>query len=168
MENKVIDAKALPIPMLGEEQGKYKGDTFELVKYDYGVLYHVYNSMDLIIRPSQHATYGFLCDIIDNHEKYENELSGEEKELFELHLSQCFLVLNAPLFLFSDMKLHAKVVKALVDGLNEMYDDAMNAELKKEDVNANNDFAEAFAAQEEIKKAIKDFDDGTDKGEKQG
>lgn len=164
MENKVIDAKALPIPMLGKELGKYKGDTFELVKYEYGVLYHVYNSMDLIIRPSQTSTYTFLCDIIDNHEKYEAELTGEEKDLFELHISECFLVLNAPLFLFSDMKLYTKVATALFEGLNEIANDAMNEPLRDEDAEANNDFAKAIKAESTIRDIITDAENGEVKG----
>ena len=163
MENNVIDSKALPIPMLGNELGKYKGDTFELVKYEYGVLFHVYNSMDLIIRPSQTSTYSFLCDIIDNHERYEKELTGEEKELFELHLNECFLVLHVPLFLFSDMKLFTKVATALFEGLGEMVSDAMSEDLKEEDAQANKDFAEAMKAQEVIKRAVSEAEYGTDK-----
>lgn len=163
MENKVIDIKALPIPMLGKELGKYKGDTFELVKYEYGVLYHVYNSMDLIIRPTQTSAHAFLCDIIDNHEKYENELTDEERDLFELNISKCFLVLNAPLFLFSDMKLFCKVADSLFEGLQEMVDGALNADLKEEDAQANIEFAKALDAENTIKKNLDLFDNGKDK-----
>lgn len=164
MENKVIDVKALPIPMLGKELGKFNGDTFELVKYEYGVLYHVYNSMDLIIRPSQTSAFAFLCDIIDNHEKYEKELTEEERDLFELNISKCFLVLNAPLFLFSDMKLFCKVADSLFEGLQEMVDGALNADLKEEDAQANIEFAKALDAENTIKNNIDLLANGKDKG----
>ena len=39
-----------PIPEMGMELERFEGDTFFLAEYEDGILYHVYNSMDLVIR----------------------------------------------------------------------------------------------------------------------
>ena len=78
MENKMIDEKVLPIPMLGKELGRFEGSTFYIAEYEYGILFHVYNSMDLIVRPGQSSCYETLADYVRNKEVYE-KLEGKEK-----------------------------------------------------------------------------------------
>ena len=97
VEKVVEDVTALPIPKLGKELGRFEGETFYIAEHENGVLYHVYNSMDLIIRPNITSGYETLVDLVRNQELY-NKLTGEEKESFELTFQQyltCYLCLHS-------------------------------------------------------------------------
>ena len=76
MENK-IDDKVLPIPMLGKEIDRFEGDTFYIAEHEYGALFHVYNSMDLIIRKGHTSAFESIVDLVRNKELY-STLSEED------------------------------------------------------------------------------------------
>lgn len=115
-EEKVIDNNALPIPELGKELKSYNGSTFAITVHEFGILYHVYNSMDLVIRPSQESAYYTLLDIVEQSEVY-NEKTEEEKTNFDLYVSAITYVLNMPLFAFTDADFLFKTASNVIDFL---------------------------------------------------
>ena len=141
-EIKVIDDKVLPIPMLGKELGRFDGKTFYIAEHEYGVLYHVYNSMDLIVRPSQTATYSTLVDLIHSQDIVAN-YDKEEMEMYESYISA------VAEFMFN-------TAKSAIDFLYKLQKEAEDAPLQEETPKENEEFKNAALAIETIKEAAKE------------
>lgn len=152
---KVVDSKVLPIPQLGKELGRFEGETFYIAEHTNGVLYHVYNSMDLIIRPNITSGYETLLDLVRNQELY-NKLTGEEKELFELNISAISYILSLPTFVFSSSELTFDIAEIIIKFLQKTFDDAMNKPLQDEEFEKDREFQDAVLGLEEIKNSLKE------------
>lgn len=155
MENKMIDEKVLPIPMLGKELGRFEGSTFYIAEYEYGILFHVYNSMDLIVRPGQSSCYETLADYVRNKETYE-KLEGKENEMFYLNLSAITYILTSPLYAFSSAEFTYELATCIVTNLEKAISKSLNdVELQEETPEENKAFKEAVIGMETIKDTIK-------------
>lgn len=153
-EEKVIDKKVLPIPMLGKEIDRIEGETFYLALHEYGVLYHVYNSMDLIIRQNSTAAYAFLSDLITEKHFY-LDVDGEEKDLFEGILYQTSILLSIPRIVFSDIDLYNILSKEMFDFLKNQTE-KLDAPLQEETPKENMEFEKATIALETLKESVKE------------
>ena len=151
-EEKVIDKKVLPIPMLGKEIDRIEGETFYLALHEYGVLYHVYNSMDLIIRQNSTAAYAFLSDLIKEKHFY-LDVDGEEKDLFEGILFQTSILLSIPRIVFSDINLYNILSKEMLDFLNKQTKN-LEAPLQDETPKENIEFEKTAMALETLKEEV--------------
>lgn len=151
----LIDSKALPIPMLGKELGRMESETFYIAEHEYGVLYHVYNSMDLIIRPNQTSAYETLVDLVRNHKEW-NQKAREEKEKLETYISAVAYVLGLPLIAFVDEEFLFKTATSVIELLQKLQKDIENSVLQEETPKENEEFKEATLALERIKEASKE------------
>lgn len=152
MENKkeeLIDSKALPIPMLGKELARLEGDTFYLVEHEHGVLFHVYNSMDIIVRRRETSVFYVLRDLIRNKDLY-NSLSGEEKENFQTNIKAIMYVLTCPLYAFADRKLLYTIATEIVRSINEQAEEAENVSIQDETIEEDGMFRDAVLATQEL------------------
>ena len=151
----MIDEKVLPIPMLGKELGRFEGSTFYIAEYEYGILFHVYNSMDLIVRPGQSSCYEMLADFVRNKEVYE-KLEGKEKEMFYLNLSAITYILTSPLYAFSSAEFTYELATCIVTNLEKAISKSLNdVEIQEETPEENKAFKEAVIGMETIKDTIK-------------
>lgn len=153
-EKKVIDKKVLPIPMLGKEIDRIEGETFYLALHEYGVLYHVYNSMDLIIRQNSTAAYAFLSDLIKEKHFY-LDVDGEEKDLFEGILFQTSILLSIPRIVFSDINLYNILSKEMLEFLKNQTE-KLDVPLQDETPRENIEFEKATMALETLKESVKE------------
>lgn len=149
----LMDSKALPIPMIGRELSKIEFDKFYLAEHEYAIVFHVYNSMDLIIRPNIKSTYGMLLDIIKNKDEYE-KLEGEERENFETALSAVTQILCLPLYAFSDTTFTYDLAYFAIHYLNEKFDAALNVPLQEETPKENAEFEAATLELEAVKDSL--------------
>ena len=155
VEKVVEDVTALPIPKLGKELGRFEGETFYIAEHENGVLYHVYNSMDLIIRPNITSGYETLVDLVRNQELY-YKLTGEEKESFELNISAISFVLSLPTFVFSSGELTFDIATMIIKFLQKSFDDAMKQPLQDEEFEKDREFQDAVIGLEDVKSALKE------------
>lgn len=154
-EIKVIDDKVLPIPMLGKELGRFDGKTFYIAEHEYGVLYHVYNSMDLIIRPTQTATYSTLVDLIHSQDDVDN-YGKEQMEMYESYVSAIAYCLGMPLLVFCDEEFMFNTAKSAIDFLYKLQKEMEDAQLQEETPKENEEFKNAAIAVETIKDAVEE------------
>ena len=139
-----------------EIKGKsFKGETFEMVKTNKGILYHVYGGYNIFVTPNNTALYETLEDLIENQEVYE-KLTGEEKEVFELNLSAIGYILDIPLFAFSNAEFTFKIAEETIKYLQAVYENSMNQPLQEETIDKDLQFKEAVLAMEEIQKTLKE------------
>ena len=131
----------------------FKGDTFEIIKTNKGVCYHVFGGYSIFVTPNNIALYQTLNELIENCEQY-NNLQGEEREQFDLNLSAIAYVLDVPLFAFSSADFTFDIASKVVQFLQETYDNAMNKPLQEETPEEDNQFKEFALAVEDVQKEL--------------
>ena len=137
-------------------EGKcFKGETFELTKTNKGICYHVFGGYSIFVTPNNIALYETLDDLIENQETY-NQLTGKEREDFDLNLSAIGYVLDVPLFAFSNAEFTFDLASKVVNFLQKVYDEAMNAPLQEETVREDQEFKDAILGLEDLQNALKE------------
>lgn len=155
LTQRMIDKEPLHTYDLGAEVDRLEGQTFYIAKHEKGALYHVYNSYDLVVQPSQLALYETLVSLVENKEA-NAKLVGEEKENFENYMSVVSYVLSTPAYALSDAELSVEIATVIVKHLNKVYEKLMNQPLQEETPKEDQEFKEATLAVEEVKEALKD------------
>ena len=136
---------------LGKELGRFEGETFYIAEHEFGALYHVYNSMEIVVSMSQTSLYETLIDLVRNKDVYA-KLEGEEKNNFELSLSAMIYILNCPLYSFSSIEFTFSVAETIIKQLRLIYEKAMGAELQEETKEEDKLFENAARAIDMLKK----------------
>ena len=155
LTQRMIDKEPLHTYDLGAEVDRLEGQTFYIAKHEKGVLYHVYNSFDLVVQPSQLALYETLVSLVENKEA-NAKLVGEEKENFENYMNIVGYVLAVPAYAFGDGKLSVEIATLVVKHMNETYKKLMSQPLQEETPKEDQEFKNATLAVEEVKEALKD------------
>ena len=136
---------------LGKELGRFEGETFYIAEHEFGALYHVYNSMEIVVSMSQTSLYETLIDLVRNKDVYE-KLEGEEKNNFELSMSAMIYILNCPLYSFSSIEFTFSVAETIIKQLRLIYEKTMGAELQEETKEEDRLFENAAKAIDMLKK----------------
>ena len=137
-------------------EGKvFKGQTFELTKTNKGICYHLFGGYSIFVTQNNVALYETLDDLIENQETY-NNLTGQEREDFDLHLSALTYVLDVPLFAFSSADFTYDIATKVIQFLQKTYDDAMEQPLQEETVQDDQELKDAVLGLEEVKEALKE------------
>lgn len=155
LTQRMIDKEPLHTYDLGAEIDRIEGQTFYIAKHEKGALYHVYNSFDLVVQPSQLALYETLVSLVENKEA-NAKLVGEEKENFERYMNIISYILAVPAYALGDGKLSVEIATLVVKHMNETFKKLMNQPLQEETPKEDQEFKEATLAVEEVKEALKD------------
>ena len=154
MEEKRENAnKLMQFENFGKELGRFEGETFYIAEYEFGAVYHVYNSMTLFVSSSQTSCFETLVDYVRNKDVY-SKLEGKEKEDFDLTLSAIGYVLSSPLFAFSSAALTFDIASLIIKHLTEAFSNAINAELQDETRDEDEQFKSAVLGLEAIKEEM--------------
>lgn len=156
MANKKVEKVVEPVVLdCGKAiEGKvFRGDTFELTKTNKGILYHSFSGYSIFVTQNNISLYETLDDLIENQETY-NQLTGKEREDFDLNLSAIGYVLNIPLFTFSSAELTFDLATQVIQFLQKTYDEAMQKPLQEETVKEDQEFKDAVLGLENIKEAL--------------
>lgn len=154
LTQRMIDKEPLHTYDLGAEIDRLEGQTFYIAKHEKGALYHVYNSYDLVVQPSQLALYETLVSLVENKEE-NAKLVGEEKENFENYMNIVSYVLSVPAYALGDGELSVEIATLVVKHMNETFKKLMNQPLQEETPKEDQAFKDATLAVEEVKEAIK-------------
>lgn len=155
LTQRMIDKEPLHTYDLGAEIDRLEGQTFYIAKHEKGALYHVYNSYDLVVQPSQLALYETLVSLVENKEA-NAKLVGEEKENFENYMNIVSYVLSVPAYALGDGKLSVEIATLVVKHMNETFKKLMNQPLQEETPKEDQEFKDATLAIEEVKESLKD------------
>lgn len=152
--------------IIGEELGRFQGETFYIAEHEFGAVYHVYNSMEIKVSNTQTALYETLVDYVRHKDVYE-KLEGEEKEHFDLNLSAIIYILSCPLYAFASAEFTYNVAATIIENLRMIYEKSMDAALQAETPEENQQFEAAVKAMEVIKQDVEnDASEGKGKGKK--
>ena len=139
LTQRMIDKEPLHTYDLGAEIDRLEGQTFYIAKHEKGALYHVYNSYDLVVQPSQLALYETLVSLVENKEA-NAKLVGEEKENFENYMNIVSYVLSVPAYALGDGKLSVEIATLVVKHMNETFKKLMNQPLQEETPKEDQEF----------------------------
>lgn len=154
LTQRMIDNEPLHTYDLGAEIDRIEGNTFYIAKHEKGALYHVYNSFDLVVQPSQIALYETLVSLVENKEE-NAKLVGEEKENFERYMNVVGYVLSVPSYALGDAGLAVEIATLVVKHMNETYKKLTEQPLQEETPKEDQEFKEATLAVEELKESLK-------------
>lgn len=147
---------------VGKKIDEFKGETFTIVKTDRGCLYHEYGGYNIFVKPTQTALYTTLVDYVENKDTY-FELTGDEKDAFDLNMSAIAYCLSVPKFCFADVEFTYEIATKVIEFLRKVYEKSIDAPLQEETIEKDAEFEQASMALEDIKSAIneakKEIDD---------
>lgn len=141
-----------PIPELGREIRRRESTFYSIVEYELGIVYHVYNSMDVVIRAGQTSAFNALSELLTLDSEENESLNEATKKGIE---SMFAVILNLPLVAFTDIEFCVKISKHITDFLNEKVsaiDDMELAEETEEDKEMNELYENAMLASDLLPK----------------
>lgn len=154
MEEKKENAnKLMQFENFGKELGRFEGETFYIAEYEFGAVYHVYNSMTLFVSSSQTSCFETLVDYVRNKDVYA-KLEGKDKEDFDLMLSAVGYILSSPLYAFSSIDLTFDMASLIVNHIKKTFDMAIEAQLQDETKEEDAQFKSAVLGFETIKEEM--------------
>lgn len=139
-----------PIPELGKCLARFDGETFSLVEYTDGILFHSYNSMDLIIRPGVTSAFDTLSYIIRRSGEY-NSMDEEERKDFDFLVQGITYVLRCPTVAFIDADFTFDLTKCIMDNMTRLTKAALDRPLAEEDKERDEVFKQAMIAMDEVR-----------------
>lgn len=142
--------KPLQVSDMGEEIKRVTEDTFYVAQYEKGIIYHIYNSIYLVVPSSLVSLHSALMNIINYNE--EEIQDKEEIELYKNYFSAMAFVLSSPTYIFGDEELLFDVATRLVTYHNDLYNKSMDVELAQETILEDEKFKQAVLELENFKK----------------
>lgn len=141
---------------LGEELYKIERNSYYISKHERGLLFHVYNSMDLVIPISHNSLYGFINKLIEEYYNEYDGLSQSDRDEYDSLLEASCVILSMPINIFMDVQFAIDIATQVVRKTGEMYEQALGAELLDETVEDDLAFKEHSLRLESVKETIVD------------
>jgi hypothetical protein len=141
---------------LGEELYKIERNSYYISKHERGLLFHVYNSMDLVIPISHNSLYGFINKLIEEYYNEYDGLSQSDREEYDSLLEASCIILSMPINIFMDVQFAIDIATQVVRKTGEMYEQALGAELQDETIEEDLEFKEQALGLEEAKNTLVD------------
>lgn len=139
---------------LGPELYKIEKGSFYISKHEKGVLFHVYNSFDMVIPVSNNSLYGTLNAILEERNNEYDKMSDEDKQDHDTFVEVVGIILAMPLNILNDTEFAIDIATQVMKRTNEMYEKAINTELQSETVELDADFKQMILATEELKDVL--------------
>ena len=136
---------SLPVFELGKELRRFEGESFYIAEHEYAMLFHVYNSMDIIVKPNQQSCFNALLSVIDSKEEYES-YDAEDKERYDLFVSALGYIMTCPLYAFTDGEMLFNIASCVIENLEKTYEKLMNVPLQAVDAAADVEFEQTIMA----------------------
>lgn len=144
---------------------KLEGDTFTVSKLRDGrVIYHLKGGLDLVCGPGFESLNGTLGNLISDGKMY-NDMSEEDRLLYDSWSEVVGYVLNIPLTAFTDIDYAIKVAELSIANIKLIYEQQMSKKLQDETPEEDMAFKESVEGLETIKEIINDEDKGKNEAE---
>lgn len=141
---------------LGQELYKVENGHFYISRHERGILFHIYNSYDIVVPISHSCLYSTLLSVLNERELEYESLSEEDKKDSDTFLEVVGIILAMPLNIFNDTEFAIDIATQVLKRTNELYEKAANAELQDEDLYKDEEFVEMTLDAENIKNTIID------------
>lgn len=139
---------------LGAELYKIEKGSFYLAKHEKGVLFHIYNSFDMVIPISNNSLYGTLAAILEERMSEYEKMSDADKQDHDTFVEVVGIILAMPLNILTDTEFAIDIATQVLKRTNELYENAINASLQPEDAEKDAEFMETALNAEALKEHI--------------
>lgn len=139
---------------LGAELYKIEKGSFYLAKHEKGVLFHIYNSFDMVIPISNNSLYGTIAAILEERMSEYEKMSDADKQDHDTFVEVVGIILAMPLNILNDTEFAIDIATQVMKRTNEIYEKAINSELQDETVERDADFKQMILATEELKDVL--------------
>lgn len=143
--------KESPIPELGVELERFEGDTFFLAEYEDGILYHVYNSMDLVVRRGVSSAFDLLRYVIHTANHEYKTMDEEDRKGFDMMVQGLSYLLGMPRVVFIDNQFMLEATECIMNNLTRIAQDALDKPLQEETTELDEGFKQAVEGIETLK-----------------
>lgn len=141
---KDVPATELNIPSDSVES-TVDGGSYVIKECSDGILFHLRGGYDVFVRPRMTALYKHLVYLLRTRERYE-ELSEEEKGVFDAAFSATVVNMEIPVFMTIDDRHFFELAEKALSCLNELAESALKGELQPETPLENAEFEKAVEA----------------------
>lgn len=139
---------------LGPEQYKIERSSFFISRHEKGVLFHIYNSFDMVIPVSNTSLYGTLASVLNEHESDYSRMTEDEKADHDTYIDVIGTILSMPLTIFTDPEFAINVATQVIQRMDVRVRQAMEAELQSETVERDAEFRESIISSEEARESL--------------
>lgn len=141
---------------LGAEQYKIEKGSFYIAKHDKGVLFHIYNSFDMVVPVSSNSLYRTLATILEEHNNEYENMSNEDKLDHDTFIEVVGIILAMPLNILNDTEFAIDIATQVMKRTNELYEKAISTNLQPEDAERDAEFRDITLNAEALKEHIVD------------
>lgn len=146
---------------IGAEEYKIERGSFYLAKHEGGILFHIYNSFDLVIPASSQSLYGTLLSLLNEHKNEYDSFSEEEKIDHDTYIEVVGIILSMPLTILADTEFAINVATQVMQRMDTLVRQAIEAPLQDEtleqDVKFRDDIIASEAAREELRDGLEEL-----------
>lgn len=139
---------------IGAEQYKIERNSFYIAKHEKGVLFHIYNSFDLVVPVSNNALYATLIAILEEHNNEYESFTDEEKLDHDTYIEAIGVILAMPLTIFTDTEFAINIATQVIQRMDLKVRQAMEVTLQDETVEQDAIFKDAVLGFESLKESI--------------
>lgn len=141
---------------LGAEQYKIEKGSFYIAKHDKCVLFHIYNSFDMVVPVSSNSLYRTLATILEEHNNEYENMSNEDKLDHDTFIEVVGIILAMPLNILNDTEFAIDIATQVMKRTNELYEKAISTNLQPEDAERDAEFRDITLNAEALKEHIVD------------
>ena len=139
---------------IGAEEYRIERGSFYLAKHESGVLFHIYNSFDMVIPISNNSLYGTLTAILEERMNEYEKMSDADKQDHDTFVEVVGIILAMPLNILNDTEFAIDIATQVMKRTNELYEKAISASLQPEDAEKDAEFMEATLNTEALKEYV--------------
>ena len=146
---------------IGAEEHRIERGSFYLAKHEGGVLFHIYNSFDMVIPASNQPLYGTLLALLNENKDEYASFTEEEKIDHDTYIEVVGTILSMPLTIFTDTEFAINIATQVMQRLDMRVRQAIEASLQDEtleqDVKFRDDILASEAAREELREGMEEL-----------
>ena len=139
---------------IGAEQYKIERNSFYIAKHEKGVLFHIYNSFDLVVPISSNALYATLIALLEEHNNEYESFSDEDKLDHDTYIEAVGVILAMPLTILTDTEFAINIATQVVQRMDFKVRQALEANLQDETIEQDAIFRDKALGAEVLKENI--------------
>lgn len=139
---------------IGAEQYKIERNSFYIAKHEKGVLFHIYNSFDLVVPISNNALYATLIALLEEHYNEYESFSDEDKLDHDTYIDAVGVILAMPLTILTDTEFAINIATQVVQRMDFKVRQALEANLQDETIEQDAMFRDKALGAEVLKENI--------------
>lgn len=130
---------------------EYDNDNLRIVKCKDCIIWQHKGGFTFVVKPTMRALYEYLDGMLAMKDRYD-ELTDDEKQLYDVSYFGMSLILQAPMFAVADDKFFVDLVTFVGEGVKKVSEKLLNQPLQEETPKENAEFEAKMKAAEEVLK----------------